>query len=71
VSGRVTALTIALAGMLTSACVVGPDYAKPTLPRRFNAELSLAQARQAELSAFVEVYRSLGGGWQQEGRPTN
>jgi outer membrane protein, multidrug efflux system len=38
--------------------------------RLFDAELSLAQARQAELSAFVEVYRALGGGWQQEGRPT-
>jgi len=39
--------------------------------RLFVAELSLAQARQAELSAFVEVYRALGGGWQQEGRPAN
>ncbi len=39
--------------------------------RLFESELSLAQARQAELSAFVEVYRALGGGWQQEGRPTN
>jgi multidrug efflux system outer membrane protein len=38
--------------------------------RLFEAELSLAQARQSELSAFVEVYRALGGGWQQEGRPT-
>lgn len=37
--------------------------------RLFVAELSLAQARQAELSAFVEVYRALGGGWQQEGAP--
>ena len=35
--------------------------------RLFNAELTLAQARQAEMSAFVEVYRALGGGWQQEG----
>ena len=39
--------------------------------RLFTAELSLAQARQSEFSAFVEVYRALGGGWQQEGRPTN
>jgi outer membrane protein, multidrug efflux system len=38
--------------------------------RLFEAELSLAQARQAELLAFVEVYRALGGGWQQEGRPS-
>jgi multidrug efflux system outer membrane protein len=37
--------------------------------RLFDAEILLAQARQAELSAFVEVYRALGGGWQQEGRP--
>ena len=34
--------------------------------RLFVAELGLAEARQAELSAFVEVYRALGGGWQQE-----
>jgi multidrug efflux system outer membrane protein len=39
--------------------------------RLFVAELSLAQARQEELSAFVDVYRALGGGWQQEGRPTS
>jgi multidrug efflux system outer membrane protein len=38
--------------------------------RLFNAEITLAQARQAELSAFVELYRALGGGWQQEGVPT-
>jgi multidrug efflux system outer membrane protein len=38
--------------------------------RLFTAEITLAQARQAELSAFVEVYRALGGGWQQEGVPT-
>jgi outer membrane protein, multidrug efflux system len=37
--------------------------------RLFTAELSLAQARQGELAAFVEVYRALGGGWQQEGLP--
>jgi len=34
--------------------------------RLFAAEISLAQARQGELSAFVEVYRALGGGWQLE-----
>lgn len=33
--------------------------------RLFNAELSLADARLSELTDFVEVYRSLGGGWQQ------
>jgi outer membrane protein, multidrug efflux system len=38
--------------------------------RLFVAEISLAQARQGELSAFVEVYRALGGGWQQEGVPS-
>jgi multidrug efflux system outer membrane protein len=32
--------------------------------RLFNAELGLVQARLAELSAFVEIYRALGGGWQ-------
>jgi len=32
---------------------------------------SLAQARQGELAAFVEVYRALGGGSQQEGLPAN
>ena len=38
--------------------------------RLFTAELTLAEARQSEMSAFVEVYRALGGGWQQEGVPT-
>ena len=37
--------------------------------RLFVAELALAESREAELSAFVEVYRALGGGWQQEGEP--
>ncbi|MEO8361984.1 MAG: efflux transporter outer membrane subunit [Vicinamibacteria bacterium] len=32
--------------------------------RLFTAELGLAQARLAELTGFVELYRSLGGGWQ-------
>ena len=34
--------------------------------RLFIAEIGLADARLSELSAFVEVYRALGGGWQQE-----
>ena len=38
--------------------------------RLFTAELGLADARRGELSAFVELYRALGGGWQQEGVPT-
>jgi multidrug efflux system outer membrane protein len=37
--------------------------------RLFEAEIRLAQAREAELVSFVEVYRALGGGWQHEGRP--
>ncbi len=37
--------------------------------RLFEAEIRLAQAREAELVSFVEVYRALGGGWQQDGRP--
>jgi multidrug efflux system outer membrane protein len=37
--------------------------------RLFAAEIGLAQAREAELASFVEVYRALGAGWQQEGRP--
>jgi multidrug efflux system outer membrane protein len=32
--------------------------------RLFTAELALVQARLDELTAFVEVYRALGGGWQ-------
>jgi multidrug efflux system outer membrane protein len=32
--------------------------------RLYLAELGLVQARLAELSAYVEVYRALGGGWQ-------
>ena len=33
--------------------------------RLLNAELALATARLSELDGFVEVYRSLGGGWQR------
>jgi len=32
--------------------------------RLFDAELGLAQAQLSELSALVEMYRALGGGWQ-------
>ncbi|HEY2907762.1 MAG TPA: efflux transporter outer membrane subunit [Vicinamibacterales bacterium] len=32
--------------------------------RMFVAELGLAQAQLSELSALVEIYRALGGGWQ-------
>jgi len=32
--------------------------------RLFVAELDLTQAQLSELSAFVEIYRALGGGWQ-------
>jgi multidrug efflux system outer membrane protein len=31
----------------------------------FSAELGLAEARAAELEALVQLYRALGGGWQQ------
>jgi multidrug efflux system outer membrane protein len=33
--------------------------------RSFNAQLNLAQAQLRELQSLVEIYRSLGGGWQQ------
>jgi multidrug efflux system outer membrane protein len=33
--------------------------------RLFAAELGLAQAQANELAALVEIYRALGGGWQQ------
>jgi multidrug efflux system outer membrane protein len=33
--------------------------------RYFVAQLSLAQAQLRELQAMVQIYRSLGGGWQQ------
>jgi outer membrane protein TolC len=32
----------------------------------FTAELNLAQARLNELLSVIELYRALGGGWQQE-----
>ena len=32
--------------------------------RLFAAELGLAQAQLAERTAFVEIYRALGGGWK-------
>ena len=31
----------------------------------FEAELSLAQARRDELLTVVQLYKALGGGWQQ------
>jgi multidrug efflux system outer membrane protein len=31
----------------------------------FNAEFELAQARRDELLSVVQLYRALGGGWQQ------
>jgi len=32
---------------------------------RFSAELALAQAQLNELLSLVQVYRALGGGWEQ------
>ncbi|MFI5076111.1 MAG: efflux transporter outer membrane subunit [Vicinamibacteria bacterium] len=37
--------------------------------RLFTAELRLAEAQEDELVSFVEIYRALGAGWQQDGRP--
>jgi multidrug efflux system outer membrane protein len=31
----------------------------------FSAELTLAQARGSEYQSLVQLYKSLGGGWQQ------
>ena len=31
----------------------------------FNAELSLAQTKRNELLSLVQLYKALGGGWQQ------
>jgi len=36
----------------------------------FSAELTLAQARLAELLSVVQLYRALGGGWQPDDTPT-
>jgi multidrug efflux system outer membrane protein len=33
--------------------------------RQFNAQLTLARAQLSELESLVQIYRSLGGGWQQ------
>ena len=33
--------------------------------RSFGAQLALAQARLRELQSLVQIYRALGGGWQQ------
>ena len=32
---------------------------------RFDAELALAQTRRSELLTMVQLYKALGGGWQQ------
>ena len=37
--------------------------------RLFTADLRLAEAQEGELVSFVEIYRALGAGWQQDGRP--
>jgi outer membrane protein TolC len=31
----------------------------------FSAELSLAQTKRNELLSLVQLYKALGGGWQQ------
>ena len=36
----------------------------------FDQELALARVRGDEMRAFVDLYRALGGGWQQEPAPT-
>jgi hypothetical protein len=33
----------------------------------FSAELALAQAQLNEVLALVQLYRALGGGWQEKG----
>ena len=33
--------------------------------RLFIAELGMAEAERSELTGLVEIYRALGGGWQQ------
>ncbi len=38
--------------------------------QRFEAEIELVSAQRGELLAFVQVYKALGGGWQQEAVPT-
>ena len=37
----------------------------------FTAEVALAQARRGELLSLVQLYKSLGGGWQPEEGPVN
>ncbi len=37
----------------------------------FTAELTLAEARGAEYQSLVQLYRALGGGWQQEAASGN
>jgi len=37
----------------------------------FSAELTLAQARGTEYQSLVQLYRALGGGWQQEAASAN
>ncbi len=36
----------------------------------FTAELALAQAERQQLSAAVELYKALGGGWPVVGAPS-
>jgi outer membrane protein TolC len=69
VAGSRSCSLTAVSTRITDRCATSYLEVLDAETRLFDAELLLAEARRAELSAFVEVYRALGGGWQQEGRP--
>ena len=39
--------------------------------QQFDAQLALANAVRDELTSVVQLYRALGGGWQQEAPPAS
>jgi outer membrane protein TolC len=52
----------------------GLDSYLPVLDAQRNlflGEIELAQLRQSELRAIVQLYRALGGGWSPDSSPTS
>ena len=47
------------------ALVKTPDTALDADRELFNSELDLAQTKRNELLSLVQLYKALGGGWQQ------
>ena len=62
-SGKAVLITGAATGIGRAAALgLRPSWCSDT--RFFPAQLALAQAQLRELQSLVQIYRSLGDGWQ-------